>query len=79
MGILLPERLLMRFSIEWWAVRASNPRHPPCKGGALPAELTAHESPVLTCEFPEDQKEFSRDIRTTAFSMLPALFSGENQ
>ncbi len=25
----------------WWAVRDSNPRHPACKAGALPAELTA--------------------------------------
>ena len=25
----------------WWAVRGSNPRHPRCKHGALPAELTA--------------------------------------
>lgn len=28
--------------VFWWAVRDSNPRHPPCKGGALPTELTAH-------------------------------------
>ena len=26
---------------NWWAVRGSNPRHPACKAGALPAELTA--------------------------------------
>jgi hypothetical protein len=25
----------------WWALRGSNPRPPPCKGGALPAELNA--------------------------------------
>ena len=25
----------------WWALRGSNSRHPPCKGGALPAELNA--------------------------------------
>ena len=25
----------------WWAVRGSNSRHPRCKRGALPAELTA--------------------------------------
>jgi hypothetical protein len=26
---------------RWWAVRDSNPRHPRCKRGALPTELTA--------------------------------------
>lgn len=26
----------------WWALRGSNPRHLPCKGSALPAELNAH-------------------------------------
>src|SRR5262245_46050983 len=26
---------------EWWAVRDSNSRHPACKAGALPTELTA--------------------------------------
>src|SRR3954454_9767077 len=26
----------------WWAVTESNRRHPACKAGALPAELTAH-------------------------------------
>ena len=25
----------------WWAMRDSNPRHPRCKRGALPAELIA--------------------------------------
>jgi hypothetical protein len=29
----------------WWAVRGLNPRPPPRKGGALPAELTARASP----------------------------------
>jgi hypothetical protein len=27
----------------WWAKRGSNPRQPPCKGGALPTELFARE------------------------------------
>ena len=26
----------------WWSRGDSNPRHPPCKGGALPAELRPH-------------------------------------
>ena len=28
-------------SCIWWAKRGSNPRHPACKAGALPAELFA--------------------------------------
>ena len=28
----------------WWGVRASNPRPPICKNGALPTELTPRES-----------------------------------
>src|SRR5262249_38230888 len=31
----------LRRSEGWWAVRDSNPRHPRCKRGALPTELTA--------------------------------------
>jgi hypothetical protein len=31
----------------WWALRGSNPRHLPCKGSALPAELNAHMSDRL--------------------------------
>ena len=29
---------------KWWAVTDSNRRHPACKAGALPTELTAHQS-----------------------------------
>jgi hypothetical protein len=29
------------FARSWWAVTDSNRRHPACKAGALPAELTA--------------------------------------
>ena len=25
--------------MNWWVMTGSNRRHPPCKGGALPAEL----------------------------------------
>src|SRR3954452_22656710 len=28
----------------WWALRDSNPRHLPCKGSALPSELSARRS-----------------------------------
>lgn len=27
---------------KWWELQGSNLRHPPCKGGALPAELSSH-------------------------------------
>ena len=27
-------------SIDWWVLRGSNPRPSPCKGDALPAELS---------------------------------------
>ena len=30
------------FGRDWWSRGDSNPRHPPCKGGALPAELRPH-------------------------------------
>src|SRR5262245_49388659 len=30
----------------WWAVTDSNRRHPACKAGALPAELTALRKPI---------------------------------
>ena len=29
---------------NWWAVTGSNRRHPACKAGALPAELTANRT-----------------------------------
>ena len=32
------------YSVVWWSRGDSNPRHPPCKGGALPAELRPHLS-----------------------------------
>jgi hypothetical protein len=31
---------------RWWAVTDSNRRHPACKAGALPAELTALRKPI---------------------------------
>lgn len=31
---------------KWWSVRGSNPRHPGCDPGALPAELTDHIHPM---------------------------------
>ncbi len=32
---------LIREAFKNWALRDLNPRHPPCKGGALPTELNA--------------------------------------
>src|SRR5205085_10089144 len=34
-----------RIVISWWVLRGSNPRHSPCKGDALPAELSTRKSP----------------------------------
>jgi hypothetical protein len=34
----------LHYSSPWWAVTGSNCRHPACKAGALPAELTTHLS-----------------------------------
>ena len=31
---------------KWWAVLGSNQRPPPCKGDALPTELTARRDGV---------------------------------
>ena len=42
-GDLAPEST---FAIAW-TVRGSNPRHPPCKGGALPTELTVLRAPRI--------------------------------
>ncbi len=42
---------------KWWAMQGSNLRHPPCKGGALPAELIARinlseiNKGLLACQF----------------------------
>src|SRR6187401_98457 len=38
-GLAKPKRALAREG--WWAVTDSNRRHPACKAGALPTELTA--------------------------------------
>src|SRR5262249_5434160 len=37
----LGARLKRRRRQDWWAVTDSNRRHPACKAGALPTELTA--------------------------------------
>ena len=31
---------ILRPLLRWWVLRGSNPRHSPCKGDALPAELS---------------------------------------
>ncbi len=39
----LPQTLpFLSGRVYWWSRGDSNPRHPPCKGGALPAELRPH-------------------------------------
>jgi hypothetical protein len=34
--------LVLRVKFRWWVLRGSNPRHSPCKGDALPTELSTH-------------------------------------
>ena len=38
-SLLLHDRL----AYEWWMLRGLNPRPPPCKGDALPAELNIRD------------------------------------
>ncbi len=38
---LLPIQNIRKLQkLFWWVLRGSNPRHSPCKGDALPAELS---------------------------------------
>src|SRR4051812_22840232 len=32
--------LILHVKFRWWVLRGSNPRHSPCKGDALPTELS---------------------------------------
>ena len=41
------------FALSWWVLRGSNPRHSPCKGDALPAELSTRQSPKFYNIFPD--------------------------
>ena len=34
---------LKLFSFDWWVLTGSNRRHSPCKGDALPAELSTRK------------------------------------
>lgn len=59
---LFAESLLGRLVREgWWAVRDSNSRHPRCKRGALPTELTAHRARPVCLRRPAPGKD--RDLR----------------
>ena len=48
-------------SMTWWVLRGSNPRPSPCKGDALPAELST----------PKETLQFTASLRA-----LPALNTG---
>ena len=44
----LPKGFLAAYVFFWWMLRGSNPRPPPCKGDALPAELSIQDKrPVI--------------------------------
>src|SRR6185503_12882834 len=49
----------------WWALRVSNPRPSPCKGDALPAELSARLRGV-TARSTDHVAELDRQARATA-------------
>src|SRR5437773_9847075 len=36
--------------VEWWVLTGSNRRHSPCKGDALPAELSTPSQAQRSCE-----------------------------
>ncbi len=40
-------RLDSTYCRVWWVLRGSNPRHSPCKGDALPTELSTQHSPLV--------------------------------
>ena len=39
--------LVLHVKFRWWVLRGSNPRHSPCKGDALPTELSTHCAPPI--------------------------------
>ncbi len=47
----LPGREILSKKDFWWVLRGSNPRPSPCKGDALPAELSTPESGHSTTSF----------------------------
>src|ERR1700758_31842 len=51
---------------NWWVLTGSNRRPPPCKGDALPTELSTRR----------DVKPAKVDYFTASFSALPALKDG---
>ena len=50
----------------WWAVTDSNRRHPACKAGALPTELTALASPLSPAPGGEARVRFCDGRRASA-------------
>src|ERR1700759_241663 len=56
---------------RWWVLRGSNPRHSPCKGDALPTELS-----TLLLHFDDRLRQLPRPCRrghqfTASFNALP--------
>src|SRR5512143_145787 len=50
--LVLPENFTaLAASPCWWVLRGSNPRHSPCKGDALPAELSTRQRPKFYYSF----------------------------
>src|SRR4030095_13454580 len=55
----------------WWVLTGSNRRHSPCKGDALPAELSTRAR--AGCGAPVGRDQFSRSV----YSILQCLASAE--
>src|SRR3954469_307522 len=52
--------------VKWWALRVSNPRPSPCKGDALPTELSARFRGVSARSTNDDITELDRQSRAAA-------------
>ncbi len=52
--------------VYWWALRGSNPRPSPCKGDALPAELSARFRGRVTARTTHHVAELDRQPRAAA-------------
>jgi hypothetical protein len=59
----------------WWALRGSNPRHLPCKGSALPAELNAHMS-IKSTHIRNSLDYCQRQISANRQKKRPGLSTG---
>lgn len=62
---------LIEAALIWWVLRGSNPRPSPCKGDALPAELSTRNKRLVMSYFHMAKTTLSSALRcfTTEFGM----------